>query len=78
MCLEHRTCNKVQENSKTEVLELLPLTLQNVNAYYASTRPRSWSWDIPQPSILRSLRTLRNLLFCAHCASAHPALIVQG
>ena len=52
MCLEHRTCNKVQENCKIEVLELLALTLQNVNAYYASTRPRSWSWDIPQPSIL--------------------------
>ena len=30
MCLEHKTCNKVEENSKIEVLELLALTLQNV------------------------------------------------
>ena len=32
MCLEHKTDNK-QENSKMAVLELLTLTLQNVNAY---------------------------------------------
>ena len=25
MCLEHRACNKVQENSKTKVLELLAI-----------------------------------------------------